>query len=285
MGKYTQIPTDTFEKLQMNAGIICTTFDPSTATASGQIAATTGGISFSATPSFLDFGDDIDNCPKNTMELKRVDDVEVTLTGTMVTVDTQTAKMLMAAADIDGSDATKIVPRKYLKDADFSDLWFIGDFSEVNTGSGAGFIAIKLKNVLSTGGFALQTQDKGKGQFAFTFTGHYSINAQDTVPYEVYIKAGVAPDTTLATLTLGSLTLSPTFNKNTLSYTTTTTDATNTITATATDSVNATVVIKNGTTTVTSGSSATWVTGKNTVTITVTNDGETSVYTVEVTKS
>jgi hypothetical protein len=36
----------------------------------------------------------------------------------------------------------------------------------------------------------MQTQDKGKGQFAATFKAYYSIEAQDTVPYEMYINAG-----------------------------------------------------------------------------------------------
>ena len=55
-----------------------------------------------------------------------------------------------------------------------------------------GYIAIHLMNALSTGGFQLQTSDRAKGQFAFTYTAHYSMSAQDTVPFEVYIKAGEA---------------------------------------------------------------------------------------------
>ncbi len=45
-------------------------------------------------------------------------------------------------------------------------------------------------NGLSTGGFQIQSTDKAKGQFAFEFTGHYSITDADTVPYEIYVKAG-----------------------------------------------------------------------------------------------
>ena len=189
--KYTQIPIDTFSTLQMNAAIICTDFSPATGEASGQIGATTGGINFTDVPSYTDLGEDVDNCPKNTMELMRADDREVTLTTTLVTVKSTTAKLLMASADIDSSDATKIVPRKDLKLTDFTDdLWIIGDYSDKNTGANAGYIAIHMLNVLSTGGFAMQTKDKGKGQFAATFKGHYSLEAQDTVPYEMYIKAG-----------------------------------------------------------------------------------------------
>lgn len=64
--KYTKIPEDTFKQLQINAAILLSEFTPATGTfeASSQIGATTGGISFTATPTYTDFGDDIDNCPK-----------------------------------------------------------------------------------------------------------------------------------------------------------------------------------------------------------------------------
>ena len=64
--------------------------------------------------------------------------------------------------------------------------------SDVNTGDNAGFIAIKMFNAMNTGGFQIQSTDKGKGQFAFEFTGHYSMAAQSTVPYEIYIQQGGA---------------------------------------------------------------------------------------------
>lgn len=192
--KFTKIPADTFKMLQLNAGVLATTFAPATGTldAEAQIGATSGGINFTATPTYSDFGEDIDNCPKNTKELKRLDEWEVTMSGTFVAADTAIAKLLIGAADIDKQDTTKVTPRNDLADADFGDIWFIGDYSDKNGETNGGFIAIKLINALSTGGFQLQTSDKSKGQFSFTFTGHYSINAQGTVPFEVYIKAGTA---------------------------------------------------------------------------------------------
>lgn len=192
--KFTKIPADTFKTLQLNAGVLATTFTPATGTLDkeAQIGATSGGINFAATPTYSDFGEDIDNCPKNTKELKRLDEWEVTMSGTFVAADTAIAKLLIGAADIDKTDATKVTPRNDLADADFGDIWFIGDYSDKNGENNGGFIAIKLINALSTGGFQLQTSDKAKGQFSFTFTGHYSIDAQGTVPFEVYIKAGTA---------------------------------------------------------------------------------------------
>ena len=190
--KFTKIPSDAFQKLQINAGILTTDFTPATGTIgeAGQIGATTGGVNFTATPTYSDFGEDIDNCPKNMKELKKLDSWEVKMTGTFVNADTAIAKRLCGAADIGTTDATKVTPRNDLKDADFADIWLVGDYSDKNGETNGGFIAIKLLNALSTGGFQLQTADKAKGQFAFEFTGHYSMSAQDTVPFEIYIKAG-----------------------------------------------------------------------------------------------
>ena len=190
--KFTQIPTTAMEEMQLNAGVLLSSFTPSTAEVSGIIGATTGGIKFSATPTYSDFGDDIDNCPKNMMEFKRQDSVEVKISGTFVTVTAATAKKLMAAADIGTSDQTKITPRNDLKTEDFADLWWVGDYSDKNGATNGGFVAIHVMNALNTGGFQLQSGDKIKGQFPFEFTGHYSIDAQNVVPYEVYIKAGTA---------------------------------------------------------------------------------------------
>ena len=89
---------------------------------------------------------------------------------------------------------------------------------------------------------------------------------------------------TLSALTIGSLTLDPTFGSDTVTYTATTTNASNTVSATATDS-GATIEIKNGSTVVTNGSAATWETGENTVTVKVSNGITSKTYTVTVTKS
>lgn len=193
--KYTKIPADTFKNLQLNAGVLLKSFDVDTQTmAAGSIVgATSGGVSFTAVPSFIDFGEDIDNCPKNMKEMKKLDSWEAKMSGTFASVSKSLAKTLVGAADLSGS---KIAPRNDLAAADFSDLWWVGDYSEVNedgTSTGkAGFIAIHLLNSLSTGGFSIQSSDKGKGQFEFEFTGHYSMEDQDKVPFEVYVQEGTA---------------------------------------------------------------------------------------------
>lgn len=88
----------------------------------------------------------------------------------------------------------------------------------------------------------------------------------------------------LSGLTIGALTLDPTFDPDVASYTANTTNATNTITATP-EEESATVTILNGETPVANGQAATWEEGANTVTITVKNGTAQKVYTVTVTKS
>lgn len=195
--KFTQIPTDTFSTLQLNAGILIkgsTGFDPATGTVTtaNLLGATTGGINATCIPSFVDFGEDIDNCPKNTKELKKLDSWECKIAATFVTVSTTIAKLMLGAADIGATDTTKITPRVDLEQSDFEDVWFVCDYSDKNGATNGGFVAIHLMNALSTAGFSLQTTDKEKGQFSVEFTGHVSIAEQNVVPMEFYIKAGTA---------------------------------------------------------------------------------------------
>lgn len=187
--KYTKIPENTFKNLQLNAGVLLSAFDPGTATVANEsiIGATTGGVNFTATPTYSDKGEDIDNCPKNMKELKKLDYWDINMSGTYVTVDANSVKSLVGAADVSGN---KITPRNDLKLTDFTDVWWVGDYSDQNGETNGGFVAIHMMNALSTGGFAIQSSDNGKGNFAFTYTAHYSMDAQGTVPFEVYVKDG-----------------------------------------------------------------------------------------------
>ena len=189
--KYTKIPETTFKNLQLNAGVLLSAFNPESATVANEsiIGATTGGVNFTATPTYSDKGEDIDNCPKNMKELKKLDYWDINMSGTYVTVDANAVKSLVGAADASGN---KITPRNDLKLTDFTDVWWVGDYSDQNGETNGGFVAIHMMNTLSTGGFAIQSSDNGKGNFAFTYTAHYSMDAQDTVPFEVYVKAGTA---------------------------------------------------------------------------------------------
>lgn len=100
--KFTKIPSDTFQKLALNAGLILTAFDPSASAAVDRtkiLGATSGGVTVTAVPSFVDFGEDVDNCAKNTKEMKRITAYDITMSGTFVTVDDKVAAALIGACD------------------------------------------------------------------------------------------------------------------------------------------------------------------------------------------
>lgn len=190
--RFTKIPEDLFETVQPNAGVILSAFDPENPPTAEEMmqnikGATSGGVNIHAAPTYSDQGEGIDNCPRNMMELKQLDGWEITMSGTYLTVTIGSAKELAGPADVDGD---KLTLRNQLKTEDFSDIWWVGDYSNKNSDGTGGYVAIHMMNALSTGGFQIQSSDKKKGQFAFTYTAHYSINDQNKVPFEIYIQAG-----------------------------------------------------------------------------------------------
>lgn len=187
MGLFTAISQDAFNELQMDAGMLLKNFNPAQPAAPADadiITATTGGITVSCVPSYSDFGEDIDNVPNNMKELKHLDGWECSISTTGLGTSPALIKFSLGAADIDGTDTTKIIPRRDLEQTDFGDIWWVGDKLD------GGFVAVKLKNALSTGGFSLKTEKNGKGQVSIEITGHVSINAQTTMPMEFYSVEG-----------------------------------------------------------------------------------------------
>lgn len=186
MGAYTKIPADTFDQIQMDAGVLLSTFDPDNpaVTDAAIIAVTTGGINATCVPTYSDLAEDIDNCPNNTKELKHLDGWECKMSFTALNFNADKFKMWLGAADKTAKTTTtaaKVTPRNSLAQTDFSNsIWWVGD----KTNGGA--IAIELKNALSTGGINLKTTKNGKGQLSVELTGHYSITNMDVVPMQFY---------------------------------------------------------------------------------------------------
>ena len=182
MGRFTVIPQDTFEGLQLDAGVLLRTFNPETGAAPKDediICATTGGINPSCVPTYSDFAEDVDNAPTNLMEFKHLDGWECKMGFTSLGTSAESIRLALGAADIDPATG-KITPRRSVKLTDFSDVWWVGDRAD------GGMVAIRLINALSTGGFSLQTTKNGKGQVSMELTGHVSIKDQDTMPMEFY---------------------------------------------------------------------------------------------------
>lgn len=184
MGKFSKISENTFNELQVDAGVLLNQFDPENPELLDEaiICATTGGVNPSCVPTFSDWGEDVDNVPNGTKELKHLDGWETSLGFTALNITAETIRMALGVADVEGG---KITPRMSIdQDKDFKDIWWVGDLSD------GGLCAICLKNALSTGGFSLQTTKNGKGQLSVTLSGHVSITAQDEVPMDFYVQEG-----------------------------------------------------------------------------------------------
>lgn len=183
MGKFTVIPQDTFDALQLDAGILLKQFNPVEGTFNDAdiICATTGGINVSCVPTYSDFGEDVDNCPVNMMELKHLDSWECKFGFTALGTSPELIRFSLGAADVSGNS---VVPRRDLEQTDFAGFWWVGDKAD------GGMVAVQLMNGLSTSGFSLQTSKNGKGQISCELTGHVSIQAQDVVPMLFYSTTG-----------------------------------------------------------------------------------------------
>lgn len=105
MGTYTKIPESTFEELQLDAGVLLSSFDPSSPTIADNaiITATTGGVQIQVTPTYSDIGSDVDNCPENTRELKHLDGWAVSLSTTALNMSTDFIKLSLGAAESSGA--------------------------------------------------------------------------------------------------------------------------------------------------------------------------------------
>lgn len=186
MGRFTVIANDAFDALQVDAGVILTNFDVTnpykTPTSEEILATTTGGVNPTCTPTFSDYGEDVDNVPNNMMEFKHLDGWEAAMAFSSIKFNADNTKWALGAAETQllANGITKITPRRDVLQTDFKDLWWVGDKAN------GGAYAIKLLNALSTGGLNIQSSKNGKGTNQITVTGHVSINHQDVMPMEIY---------------------------------------------------------------------------------------------------
>lgn len=192
MSRFTKISADVFNQIQIDAGVLLSTFDPTDPDEPADadiICATTGGITINCVPTYSDFGEDVDNVPPNMMEFKHLDGWDCNMSFSNIKLNPSGIALALGAATTTAATTTapaKIVPNGELADTDFQDLWWVGD----KVGGGA--VAVCLKNALSTGGFVMTTTKNGKGSISMTVTGHVSIDAQDEMPMEFY---DIAPAT------------------------------------------------------------------------------------------
>ena len=182
------LPENMREAFATTAGTVFKEFDPSGEMNADTLRknilfATNGGVTVSCVATYKDHGEDVDNCPPNTIELLDIDAVTCRMTGTALSVTGDNICTLFGHADKAGVDLIEVTPRMTIKLEDFKTLWLVCKY-----GTQGGFAAVKMTNALNVGGFSWKSDDANKGQFAFDFTGHTSIAAPRDIPFKFYLK-------------------------------------------------------------------------------------------------
>lgn len=191
----TACRTETFQKLQLNAGAFLVDFDYSTytdattlrvalATALADntkvLGATRGGGTFVANSEIRE--PDVDGKRYRFKGGAFVDSVDAQLTGTLVEIRPNTfAKILATGETTTSGSKTTVKMHTAIEDTDYIEsLVWVGDMSD------GGLVLIALKNALNSNGMTLTFSDKGEGTIPFEFHAYQdSVEDYDYAPFEV----------------------------------------------------------------------------------------------------
>lgn len=182
MALKTGLTERTTKKLQLNAGVLLSTYTKGgEITENDIIGATRGGGSFSATPEIRQVA--IDGAPTYTKGLERNDGWNVNMSFTMVEFTQGTIKRALVGASVTTQENDTVIKamRKVLAD-DYKDIYWVGDTSEGKN------IVIHLKNCVSLAGLALTVSDKNEGTFALNMQAHHDIANLDEAPFEIILE-------------------------------------------------------------------------------------------------
>lgn len=192
----TGLRPQTFENLQLNAGVFLVDFDYGEIqtkteleeavlalleSGEGVLGMTTGGGSFNCTPTTRTIEGDGMRYPFVGSTV--YDMWTVTLSTTLKEITPENFALALGSADIntnEGGTRTTVTVRTDLKKEDYKPrLCWIGDTSQ-------GFAAIEITNALNTTGAAFTFTDRGEGTLPVTFQGHVSdIKNQGFAPCKV----------------------------------------------------------------------------------------------------
>ena len=187
MALKTGLTDRTIVNLQLNAGVLLTTYTKGTDINEDDIiGATRGGGSFTAVPTVHQAA--VDGAPTYTKGLERVDDWVITLNATMVEVSDEAISRALGVGVTKtetGTGTTKdttFTVKRTVNDADYKDLYWVGDLSNGQN------VVIKIKNALNTSGLNLTFSDRGEGTYALALIGHFTTEDLDTAPFELTIE-------------------------------------------------------------------------------------------------
>jgi hypothetical protein len=194
-GMVTPCRTETFQKLQLNAGAFLVDFDYSEyvnsttlraalATAlqdnTKVLGATRGGGTFVATNEIRE--PEVDGMRYSFKGGAFVDSVDAQLTGTLVEIRPETfAKVLATGESTTTGQKTVVKMHTAIRETDYIDkLVWVGDMSD------GGLVLIALKNALNHNGMTLTFTDKGEGTIPFEFHAYQdTVEDYDYAPFEV----------------------------------------------------------------------------------------------------
>ena len=192
----TGLRPETFENLQLNAGVFLEGFDASgfadaaamedavlDALESGQgvIGATVGGGSFVCEPSIRQM--EADGMRYPIIGSTTNDMWTVRLTGTMKEITPENFKRVLITCDMDTSkpNVTTLTVRTDIERGDYIPrLCWIGDTSK-------GFVMIELDNVLNIDGATFTFTDRNEGTLPFNFQAHLAdLSKMTHAPFRIH---------------------------------------------------------------------------------------------------
>lgn len=180
----TGLTERTIVNLQLNAGVLLTSYTKGEDIAEEDIiGATRGGGSFTAVPTVHQAA--VDGAPTYTKGLERVDDWVITLNATMLEVNDDAISRALGVGVVKtggGAADTVFTVKRTVNDADYKDLYWVGDLSNGQN------VVIKIKNALNTSGLNLTFTDRGEGTYALALIGHFTVDDLDTAPFELTIE-------------------------------------------------------------------------------------------------
>lgn len=209
-GLTTSLRTETFQHLQLNAGMFLKDFDYSSisdkaalksalaaAKAAGTqiLGATRGGGTFTVTRDIRT--PEVDGMRYGFIGSDFVDSTDAQITTTLVEATPENFALLLGTGDATTSGSkTTIKMRTAIEASDYlENICWVGDLADGR------YVLICLKNALNTADFSLTFTDKGEGTLAVEFHARQAnVSDYDEAPFEVVFFDGTAS----SAMTVGS---------------------------------------------------------------------------------
>lgn len=187
MKRFEKLSPELWTTLQYGAGVLLCDTESNVlgdynslmnATYANILGATSGGIAVSVVPQYYTLSV---RGRSALHDLGMVHSYQLSISGSLVSSNPSIVRLLLGGGDLssiaDTEDNETSYYRVQLKTGETSlpkNIWWIGDYGVETGDSNGGYIAIHMRNIMSTGGFQLQTEGKKLGQFNFQFQAWYS---------------------------------------------------------------------------------------------------------------